>query len=396
MAQFSTRYQGKGRGKRATKFQIASKVFATSITLSANMYDEADAQDCRNILNEIERLRQVGSPLSPEIIRRIDGRPHFKTRLAEKGIIDVKDEITNGELWRKYFEAKRAGWSYNTASNKTSRRAAFFRFFDETQLAKEIDESDAKRFVTFLLTRGQANGAPYSEAGKAGVIKDCRAVFAFAVEEGFLTRSPFKNIKAGKTHNHDRDHYLTMEQTAKLLNACDVQDHWTEERRQEWRALIVLLRCCGLRCPSETNALRWSDVDFETGGLDVDDVKNTRRRLCPLFKPVRVELERLRKIRGDKPGVFVFSESLRTVSNLRTTFKKLVYRAGLEPWPKLFQNLRANASTDVSDEYGPKCESDWLGHSAEISLTHYQQIPPEKRERALNDDWGLVGGPRPR
>ncbi|MBQ5789696.1 MAG: tyrosine-type recombinase/integrase [Thermoguttaceae bacterium] len=395
MAQFSTRYQGKGRGKRATKFQIASMVFATSITLSADMYDEADAQDCRNILNEIERLRQVGSPLSVELIRRIDGRPHFKIRLAEKGIIDVKDEITLGELWEMYFKAKNADWGYNTASNKTSRRAAFFRFFDETQLAKEIDESDVKRFETFLLTRGQANGAPYSEAGKAGVIKDCKAVFAFAVDEGFLTRSPFGKIKSGKMVNRDRDRYITPEETEKLLNACDVQEHWTEERRQEWRVLIALCRFCGLRCPSEIDALKWSDVDFKRGRLDVDDVKNKRRRVCPMFAPVRVELERLREIRGDKAGVFVV-ESLRTVSHLRTTFPKLIYRAGLEPWSKPFQNLRSSASTDVSNKYGAKCESDWLGHGADVSLTHYQQIPPETVERALNDDWGLVCGPRPR
>lgn len=388
MAQFSTRYQGKGRGKRATKFQIASKVFATSITLSANMYDEADAQDCRNILNEIERLRQIGSPLTPEIIRRIDGRPHFKSRLAEKGIVDVKDEITLGELFEKYFDAKRRDWTGGTEAKRCADKNSFFRFFDESERANEVDEKNVLEFKEFLFARGRANGAPFARATANRTLKSAREVFEWSVKTGILRENVFKSIKIGGTANPDKNRYIETQTVRRLLATCDLQEHWEEERRQEWRVLIVLCRVCGLRNPTETTRLKWSDVDFAKGELHIDEVKNKRRRVCPMFAPVRVELERLREIRGDNPGVYVV-ESLRTCSNMGTTFKKLVERAGLALWPKIFHNLRKSAATDICNAYGAKSESVWLGHTERISFDFYQQITPETITRALNDDWGL-------
>ena len=32
-------------------------------------------------------------------------------------------------------------------------------------------------------------------------------------------------------------------------------------------------------------------------------------------------------------------------ANLRTTFNKIVRRAGIQPWPRLFHNLRASRET---------------------------------------------------
>ena len=36
-------------------------------------------------------------------------------------------------------------------------------------------------------------------------------------------------------------------------------------------------------------------------------------------------------------------------TNLRTTFMKLIARAGYEPWPRLFHNMRASCATDWGD-----------------------------------------------
>ena len=37
--------------------------------------------------------------------------------------------------------------------------------------------------------------------------------------------------------------------------------------------------------------------------------------------------------------------------NLRTTFEKIIRRAGLEPWPKLFQNLRSTRETELAETF---------------------------------------------
>jgi hypothetical protein len=68
--------------------------------------------------------------------------------------------------------------------------------------------------------------------------------------------------------------------------------------------------------------------------------------------------------------------------NLRTTFGKLVKRAGLEPWPRLFHNLRSSRETELLEEFPVHVVAMWMGHDAKVSLKHYAQTTDEHFERA--------------
>ena len=52
--------------------------------------------------------------------------------------------------------------------------------------------------------------------------------------------------------------------------------------------------------------------------------------------------------------------------NLRTRFLKMIARAGLEPWPKLFHNLRASRQTELLDDFPVKAVCEWLGNSQAV------------------------------
>ena len=53
-------------------------------------------------------------------------------------------------------------------------------------------------------------------------------------------------------------------------------------------------------------------------------------------------------------------------------------RAGITPWPKLLQNLRASFETDLLNneygEFGIHTIAEWLGHSPIVMLKHYKRI----------------------
>ena len=70
--------------------------------------------------------------------------------------------------------------------------------------------------------------------------------------------------------------------------------------------------------------------------------------------------------------------------NLRTTFTKIVARAGCKPWPKLFQNLRASCETDwVETHPAHECAA-WMGHSPAIASAHYLQARNHHFEAVVN------------
>lgn len=60
--------------------------------------------------------------------------------------------------------------------------------------------------------------------------------------------------------------------------------------------------------------------------------------------------------------------------NIRTTFEKIVRRAGLEQWPRLFHNLRASCETDLVHEHPIHAVCSWIGNTPAIANRHYLQV----------------------
>lgn len=70
--------------------------------------------------------------------------------------------------------------------------------------------------------------------------------------------------------------------------------------------------------------------------------------------------------------------------NLRTHLLRIMKRAGVTPWPKLFVNLRATRATELAETYPAHvCES-WLGHSEEIARKHYLMTTDEHFAKATD------------
>jgi hypothetical protein len=69
-------------------------------------------------------------------------------------------------------------------------------------------------------------------------------------------------------------------------------------------------------------------------------------------------------------------------ANLRTTFTKIVRRAGEKPWPKLFHNLPASRETELAAEYPIHVVCEWIGYTAAIAAKHYLTVREEDYERA--------------
>jgi integrase len=132
-------------------------------------------------------------------------------------------------------------------------------------------------------------------------MKTAKMVFNWAVDHDWLTKNPMKKIPNGSFINRENDRIVTMEEYAKLLYACP---------NQEWRSIIALAKIGGLRCPSELQQLRWSDVDWTGNRFLVRSPKTERHeghqeRLVPLFPELRAELERHYSLDETKGNEFV-------------------------------------------------------------------------------------------
>jgi len=207
--------------------------------------------------------------------------------------------------------------------------------------------------------------APATVAKRVNVAK---TIFRKAVRWGLIPSSPFADLRAGSQSNPDRAHYVDAETTRAVLAACP---------DDQWRAIVALSRYAGLRCPSEVVGLTWGDVNWERGRLTVRSPKTAGHdghavRVVPIAPELRPIL--LALFVEAEPGVEPVVPRLRDpATNLRTHFLRIIGRAGVKPWPRLFHNMRASCATDWVERFPAHVVAGWLGHSPMIAAQHYLQ-----------------------
>jgi integrase len=169
--------------------------------------------------------------------------------------------------------------------------------------------------------------------------------------------------------NRERDYFVTQEEAQKVLDACpDAQ----------WRLIFALSRYGGLRCPSEHLKLKWGDIDWEGKRMTVHSPKtehhpNGKTRVTPLFPELRSHLEVVYD-QAEEGTEYVISRYRGANTNLRSMLLAIIAKAGLKPWGKLFQNLRATRETELAEIYPMHVVCAWIGNSPAVAAKHYLQV----------------------
>lgn len=247
-------------------------------------------------------------------------------------------------------------------------------FFGEKHALRNIEPADGDRW------REHLKGSGLSESTIARRVVVARQLFKRAVKWKLIAENPFADVKAGSQTNKARQFFITRQAAQQVLDACpDAQ----------WRLLFALSRYGGLRCPSEHLALTWGDVDWERNRLRVPSCKTEHHegkdaRFIPLFAELKQYL--LAVFDEAEPGVnHVITRYRSTNVNLRTQLQRIMKRAGVPSWPKLFHNLRSTRETELAEDHPMHVVCAWLGNSRRVAQDHYLQVTDEHFRRAANE-----------
>jgi len=252
------------------------------------------------------------------------------------------------------------------------------------KLMSDITAEDAYQFRVWLDKRrikqktAGRKGQPMTENAKRRHIATCKMFFNAAKRRGLVDVNPFASQVSGTQVNRSRDYFVTPDETAKLLNAAP---------DSQWKLLIALWRLAGLR-KMEVFKLTWGDVLRDEGKLRVHSSKTAHIDGCDVrYVPIRDIREYLEEafqaalpgrrlsLPADTPIITRFSASN---SNLDKPFCRIIESAGLVPWPKLFQNLRASCETQwLKDGERADLVANWIGHSVTIQRKNYVQHTDE-------------------
>ncbi len=288
----------------------------------------------------------------------------FLAKLAAVGLLPRRVTASPLQTFLDAYIASRGDTKPNTRIVYGHSRRCLIEFFGADRSLRDITPGDADEWRLWLKT--DQNLADNTVRRRCGIAKQ---FFSAAVRKGLIAKNPFADLPAAIRGNTDRLYFVTRENAQRVLDACpDAQ----------WRLLFALSRFGGLRCPSEHLSLRWTDIDWDRNRITVRSPKTEHHpggasRLIPLFPELLPHLRQA--FEEAEPGTeFVVTRYRGTNQNLRTQLAKIIRRAGLEPWPKPFHNLRATRETELAESYPLHVVCAWIGNSQLIAAKHYLQV----------------------
>ncbi len=292
----------------------------------------------------------------------------LRKRMEAAGIIrQAAERHTLGELVEQFYASPRKSGTVTTFKQTTD---DLLSQWGSGRDVRAIRILDAEKWRNTLSNRG------YAAATISKRIKTARQLFNAAKRWGWIEKNPFDEMKAGSQENAGRLHFIGEATAHQVLAACP------DDR---WRLIFALCRWGGLRCPSELAALRWCGVDWERNRLTVYSPKtadqNKPLRIIPIFPEIHAHL--LKAFEAAEAGESKILPGLGTATNLRTMMGRILERAGINPWPKLFQNLRSTRETELAEQFPIQVVCAWIGNSPEVARRHYLQVREEHFEKAL-------------
>jgi len=156
------------------------------------------------------------------------------------------------------------------------------------------------------------------------------------------------------------------------------------------RLVFALARYGGLRSPSEVQALKWSDIHWDTKRFTVHASKTEHHldagiRVVPIFDELCPHL--LDAFGAAEDGaVYCCRQYGKNAGQIyRKYIMAAIAKAGIKPWPKLFQNLRSTRETELAEKFPIHVVCDWIGNSPRVAAKHYLQVTEDHYAKAVQN-----------
>ena len=288
-------------------------------------------------------------------------------RISEEGLVGARlssEDTLLESFIDGYLESRIASTKESTRKFWGRTKKHLLEYFGADCRLDSITLGEAKRWV-LKLKETLADNTVRRTTGVA------RQFFSEAVDLGLIAVNPFsqKSLPVATRGNKERMEFISVETINKVIEQCpDAQ----------WRLLIALARFGGLRVPSEALGLKWEDIDWIKGRMTVRSPKTEHHvgrslRVVPIGVELMLHLEEAYEL-AETGDVYCIERYRDKTANLRTQFKRIIEKAGVQVWPRLWQNLRSTRQTELTKNRPAHVVACWMGNSPKVANEHYLQV----------------------
>lgn len=201
---------------------------------------------------------------------------------------------------------------------------------------KDITYGDINRYKQFRLSTPTKHGTQRNVATVNKELGKLKRMFNIAIQEQFLTRSPFSNGVSLMTDEEHRTRVLSFDEEQRLLEAIKSNLY-----RKHLVGIVLVALDCALR-RGEIFTLKWSDCDLTKRTIIVRafNSKTARKRTVAMTSRVHCELSRIwGEAEVKEQDALIFGVSV----TIKTAWKKICSEAKIENFR--FHDCRHTAIT---------------------------------------------------
>lgn len=346
--------------------------------------------------------------------RRCSTAVDERTALQAEKIIMA--EIMRGDL--DYAKAKKAIklkeginlFEKYSKGNKLSYKSDIYyidkvlKYFGENCILESITPSKIEEFKEFLksyktTSKIKINNPEYGKNGcrkkyiyKEIEIEKKRAnstinrhvemlskMFNLCIDNGLIEFNPCRSVGQLREDNF-KIRYLTPEEEKALYNAIEELE---KEGKSNYRYLKNIITCAlqtGMR-RAEIFNLKWSQIDFKEGFIEVLKTKSGKSRKIPISPRLDVTLKGI-LANSNSEYVFINPETNKPYKDIKKAFSTVLKNANIKNFR--FHDLRHTVATRmVESGTDLVVVQEILGHSSIQTTMRYAHPVPENKKRAI-------------
>jgi integrase len=344
-------------------------------TIRLGKMPKKSAESVKARVEHLIVARTAGVAIDAETARWVaDLGDDLHDKIARVGLVTPREArvVVTLEALLDAFDADAAhDVKMSTRTRQAQARRHLIEHFGPDRDVSTITASEGAAWRARLIYAG------YAKATVSKTIKLARQFFRWGMKRGMVEHNAFADVKAGTETNPARLHLVDRDVIARVMDAAP---------SIQWRLLIALSRFAGLRVPSEAFRLRWADVDWQDGRLFVRSPKTEHHdggagRHVPIFPELREHL--LAAFEQAAPGTDRVLSDFAPDYNPHTEFRRIITRAGVEPWPRTWHNLRGSCQSELVANFPISTACQWLGNSRLVATGHYISITDADWQRAI-------------
>ena len=316
-----------------------------------------------------------------KVAEQFENAIKFKLAQQQNGFAPREEKKIELRTLKKLYE------NYAKNNKKSYKRDIYtlkiiMEYFGNNAIVQEITPNEIENFKQYLRLERNARNSTVNK-----YLMILSKMFNIGIDNEILHKNPIEKVNKLKEDNH-KIRYLTADEEKALFieieKEYEVLDRDTRCKKivQPYlylKPIVITALQTGMR-KSEILNLKWNNIDFEQGFIELLETKSGKSRQIPISKTLLVTL---RAMRNDNEYVFINPQTQKPYTTVQKAFSSILKKAKIENFR--FHDLRHTVATRLATKgIELTVVQEILGHSKITTTQRYAHPVPQRKLDAID------------